>query len=142
MKEYSFFESDYKDHIFENQSSLIGHVDKNILDLRTRTQKDPFLSQLTEAQKETLISFIADCNFIAANAKGEISISIHPDTSDADAVIIVKEIHLHFPMNKLFSNLNTVCDRFHAEPIDENDPRLMLYFNHPLKMDNFFTEKK
>lgn len=135
MKEYSFLELDYKNCALEKEVDFWKKQLENPVSWMKKIDQDTFLCQFSEDSKKALAAFICDCDRIAHLSKGEFSLSIHPDTNEASAVILAKEIHLQFPWCAVFSDISLMAKHFHIEPIEENGLQLMIYADRPLEAD-------
>ena len=102
MQEYSFLELDYKNCALEKEVDFWKKQLENPVSWMKKIDQDTFLCQFSEDSKKALAAFICDCDRIAHLSKGEFSLSIHPDTNEASAVILARKFICNSPGARFF----------------------------------------
>lgn len=127
MKTYSILELDYSTQ--QTKEEITRYAEEHFPVLHELLKSDPILSQLTQNQKNTFLAFVTSCHAIAMHSHTEISVALHPDTNEASAVILAKEIELKHPMSALLATAISLSNFFAIEPDREDASKLVIFLN-------------
>ena len=130
MKEYNILETDYNKTLCKTREEALEKAGENTALLKDRLQSDPFLSQLEESRGFDFLAFAINCNMVAAQVRGEISVAIDPDAKMSDVVIVSELLELRHPVSALFAKAISDSHYFSAEPVEENGLKVVLYFRY------------
>ena len=132
MEWYNILEADYKKSPFENWDEVFRQEGKNADALKALLETDPILMTLEGDQKEPFYRFATCCNTVAARSGGEVSVAIHPKTKESSVVIVTERLQTVSVLKNYLDTAIRLSFQFAIEPVEENGPKLMLYFNHSL----------
>ena len=129
MKEYNILETDYNKTLCKTKEAALEKAKENSVLLQECMEKDSFLSQLEESRRDDFLAFAFNCNMIAAQVRGEISVALDPDSGASSIVIVSERFILSHPVSALFAKAISYSEYFSAEPVEENSSKLVLYFH-------------
>ena len=128
MKDYNILEADYNKALCKTHEEALKKVGESNALLKDCLQSDPFLNQLEESRGFDFLVFALNCNIVAAQVRGEISIALDPEERMSDVVIVSELLELKHPVSALFAKAISDSCYFSAEPVEENGLKVVLYF--------------
>ena len=131
MEEYNIFEIDYT-NCLENKEEFYQHAREKALNLEETLKNDSYLGELTRLQRKSLATLIYYCNTIAIVLKSEFSAAVDPNSESVSMVFVAKELFFNRTLNMMFTLLISDALCFAAEPIMEDEMKLMIYLKFPL----------
>ena len=97
MKDYNILETDYNKALCKTSEEALEKAGENNAILRDCLRSDPFLNQLEESRGFDFLAFANNCNMVAAQVRGEISIALDPEKKMSDVVIVSELLELSPP---------------------------------------------
>ncbi len=132
MEPRTLLEFDYSDPALPRKER-VEHAGKNLLPPKSFFENDPVLKELSQEQQDDFYSLIFHCHLLAAQTRSEFSVAIEPGEETASVVIITKQMPLCSSTSVLLTSSIEKSKAFVMEAIDENGPKIVLYFLYELK---------
>ena len=128
MKDYNILETDYNKELCKTSEEALEKVGENFVLLKDCLRSDPFLNQLEESRGFDFLAFAINCNMVAAQVRGELSVALDPEKRMSDVVIVSELLELRPPVSEFFAKAISDSHYFSAEPVEENGLKMVLYF--------------
>ena len=132
MEPRTLMEFDYSDPALTRQER-VEKAGKNLLPPKSFFENDPVLGKLPQERLEDFCALILQCHLLAEQNCSEFSVAIEPGEETASVVIVTKQMPLYSSTSVLLTSSIEKSKAFVMEAIDENGPKIVLYFLYELK---------
>ncbi|MBQ8431529.1 MAG: hypothetical protein IJX28_01465 [Clostridia bacterium] len=131
MAEYDVLHFDYTK--IKNHDAMVQRLKKYQAAFSRAMERDSFLNQLNTEESGRLFAVFFECHIVAAQARGEISLAVDPDTREASVLIVTEIVSLSNTSAMLFSAAIAEAKQFVIDAVvEENVPKSLILLVYQL----------